>query len=198
MLAVDELAAGLVSYFADRSIAVEVVLGNWQEAQHAGADRVIVGLGGFDPDAPGVSAASRPGVVVQTGASTAARVEAVRSQEVLFWVHGVAPPDTSPADRPVGNLTRTASLLNSTIAGLRHTVGRGALSFGKGTWVAMAEGDVMYGALARFSCFVDIPVLGDAWAVVPKPYSVQTQVVADLPGGEVTAAQTTTALPVDP
>jgi hypothetical protein len=198
MLSIDTLAAELASYFAARSIAVEVVLGNWQEAQHAGADRVIVGLGDFDPDAPGTSVGLRPGVVIQTGATTAAQIVAVRTQEVVVWVHGVAPDGTSDAARTTANHVRTAQLLDATIAGLRRVVGRGALSFGKGAWPAAAIGDVTYGALARFKCLLDIPVLGDAWAVVPKPYSVQTQVVADLPGGEVTAAQTTTALPVDP
>lgn len=198
MFSIDVLRDELAAYFAARNITVDVVLGNWRESDHAGADRVILGLGDFDPDAADTPPALRPGVVVQTGAATAAAVVAVRTQEVLLWVHGVAASGTAPESVPAASHARTAVLLDATIAGLRRVVGRGALSFGKGSWPAVASGDVTYGALVRFRCVLAIPVLGDAWAVVPKPYSVQTQVVADLPGGEVTGAQTTTEAPEDP
>ncbi len=198
MLSIDVLRNELAAYFSARNITVEVVLGNWREAEHAGADRVILGLGDFDPDAADTPPALRPGVVVQTGATTAAAVVAVRTQEVLLWVHGVAANGTAAESTTVASHARTAELLDATIAGLRRVVGRAALSFGKGSWPAAVTGDVSYGALVRFRCVLAIPVLGDAWTIVPKPYSVQTQVVADMPAGEVVAAQTTTTAPVDP
>lgn len=198
MLTVRTLAAELQADFTARNIGAVVVFGNWNEQQHAGADRVIIGLGDFDPSSPGVSAANRPGPVIRTGVSTAAPIISVHAQDVLVWVHGVAPEGTAPEDVPNASHDRTARLLHATIAGICRVVGPGALAFGKGTWPATAQGDVTYGALARFRCSVDVPVLGDAWAVAPKPYTVTTTTVVDLPSGEVTASTGTTPAPPVP
>ncbi|MFO0588834.1 MAG: hypothetical protein U0441_14890 [Polyangiaceae bacterium] len=193
-----QLAVKLQEDFTLRNVGAEVVFGNWSVEQHAGADRVILGLGDFDPASAGVSTANRPGVVLQTGVNTASQVVSVHAQEVLVWVHGVAPEGTAEIDVPALSHDRTGVLLHATIAGLLRVVGRGALAFGKGTWPTAAQGDVTYGALARLKCMIDVPVLGDAWSVVPKPYSVTTQVVAELPGGDVVASEATTPTPPDP
>lgn len=186
---VQDIATALVDDFALRNVAAKVVFGNWQVAQHAGADRVIIGLGAFDPDSQDYPIGAAPGSVVN--GETAAAVVAVQSQEVLVWVHGTAPDDTAAEDIPAAAHARTQRLLHATIAGLRRILGRGALGFGSGDWPSADTGDVTYGALATLSFSVAIPVLGDAYLVVPKPYTMTATVKADLPSGEVTAATAT-------
>jgi len=148
----------------------------------------VIGLGTFDPDAQNFPPGQSPGSV-DHGVTAAATV-AVRAQEVIAWVHGVAAGGTSEATLAAANHARTAVLLDATIAALRRILGRGAMVFGKGEWPSAAQGDATYGALARFRFWVAIPVLGDAYAIVPKPYSVTAEILADLPGGEVQAAET--------
>lgn len=186
---VQDIATALEADFALRNVGAAVTFGNWQAAQHAGADHVVIGLGAFDPDSEDFPIGAAPGYVVD--GETAAATVSVQSQEVLVWVHGVAPEDTEESAIPAASHARTQRLLHATIAGLRRILGRGALAFGAGEWPSATQGDVTYGALATLSFNVAIPVLGDAYLVVPKPYTVTATVKADLPSGEVTAATAT-------
>lgn len=185
---IQDLAVALKADFDLRGGGVAVDFGNWQSEIHAGADRIVLGLGTFDPDAQNFPPGQSPGAV--NHGATAAVTVALRAQEVIAWVHGVAPGGTSEAAVAAASHARASVLLDATTAALRRILGRGALVFGKGDWPSAAQGDVTYGALARFRFFVAIPVLGDAYAVVPKPYSVTAEILADLPGGEVQAAET--------
>lgn len=193
MLTIRTIAQDLAADFAARGIIAAVAFGNWQVAQHTGADRVIIGLGDFDPDGQNQPAGLRPGPVIYNG--KAAPSLALHVQEGVAWVHGVAPDGTADADRINASHDRTTVLLHATIAGLIRVVGRGSLSFGKGQWPSVDTGDVTYGALARFRFAVAVPVLGDAYAVVPKPYTVTTTVTGAFPSGDEAGGTFTTEAP---
>lgn len=187
-----DIADALQADFDLRAVGAHVDFGNWNAEVHAAADHVVIGLGAFDPDATGFPAGMSPGpVIFGISPEAAASTVAVQGQEGIAWVHGLAPEGTAEALIPRASHARTQRLLHATIAALRRIVGRGALIFAAGEWPAVAQGDVTYGALARFRFKIAIPVLGDAYAVVPKPYSVQTTVKASLPSGEVIVSQGT-------
>lgn len=190
MLTIRTIAQNLAADFAARGIVAAVTFGNWQVGQHTGADRVIIGLGDFDPDGQNQPAGLRPGPVIYNG--KAAPSLALHMQEGVAWVHGVAPEGTSEETRIEANHDRTAALLHATIAGLIRVVGRGSLSFGKGQWPTVDTGDVTYGALCRFRFIVAVPVLGDAYTVVPKPYTVTTTVTGTFPSGDEAGGTFTT------
>lgn len=185
MYSVRVLGQELQDDFDARGVLATVDYGNWEESQHKGAARVILGLGDFDPDAQNFPNVVQPGTVVIPGADTAAAVVAVQAQEVIIWVHDVAPEGTAPIDIPKLSHDRTGVLLHATISGLRRVGGRAALIFvGKGTWPSVTQGDITYGSLAKLKCAIAIPVLGDPWPVVPKPYKVTATVSMKLPGGD--------------
>lgn len=188
MLTIRTIVQDLAADFGARNIGATVVFGNWQVEQHKGGDRVVIGLGDFDPDAQGLAPLSGPGHFPHPGGSTAAPTLALHLQEGIVWVHGVAPEGTSDEERINAAHDRTTRLLHATIAGLRRVVGFGALIFGKGQWPAVDTADVTYGALCRFRFSVAVPVLGDPLGVLPKPYAAQTTVSMNLPGGPVVGA----------
>lgn len=190
-----DIADAIQVDFDAREVGAKVDFGNWNAEIHAAADHVVIGLGAFDPDASGFPPGMSPGPVVFGVLATAAPTVAVQGQEGIAWIHGAAPAGTAEDLIPRASHARTQRLLHATIAALRRIVGRGALAFSAGEWPAAAQGDITYGALARFRFRIAIPVLGDAYAVAPKPYSVATTVKASLPGGDVVASQGTTPAP---
>lgn len=181
-----DLADQLQADFDARGGGVAVDFGNWRAEVHAGADRIVVGLGAFDPDSKAFPLGQSPGPVIS--GNTAAPSVAVRAQEGVAWVHGVAPPDTAEALIPRVSHARTAELLDKTISALFRIVNRAFLTFGGGEWPSASQGDVTYGGLARFRFRIAIPVKGDAYAVVPKPYQVTTTTVVETPDGEIVGA----------
>lgn len=184
MLTIRNIVEKLQDDFDLRGVAAQVVFGNWQTSQHTGANRVIIGLSDFDADAQGQTMGMRPGPVVN--GSTAAASIALHMQDAVVWVHGIAPEGTPDDQRVNAAHDATVRLLHATIAGLKRNIRQG--SIGKGTWPAVDIGDVTYGALARFKFTVAVPVLGDAWAVVPKPYTVTAQVQLNTANGPVVGA----------
>lgn len=182
MLTIRTVAQRLAADFALRGVGATVVFGNWQPEQHAGADRVVVGLGDFDTDAmasqpPGYT----PGPVIN--GATAASTLALHLQEAIVWVHGVGPAGTPDEERIDANHDRTSVLLHATIAGLRRALGYGSLILGKGQWPTVDTGDVTYGALCRFRFAVAVPVLGDPLNVLPKPQTVEATMQMGFAGG---------------
>lgn len=185
----EEIVTALQADFDARSVGASVVMGAWRPEEHAGADRVVLGLGSFDPDLPLASPMpliAGPGPVL--AGSAAASTLALRGQEYVVWVHGVAPAGTAVEDVVRLNHRRTGELLDATTAGLIRVVGRGSIKFGPGQWPKADVGDVTYGALCRFAISVAIPVRGDAYAVVPRPYTLTTEIKTAFPEGDETGA----------
>lgn len=182
MLTIRTVAQRLAADFELRGVGATVVFGNWQAEQHAGADRVVIGLADFDLGAMGSQPPGyTPGPVIH--GATAAPTMALHLQEAIVWVHGVAPAGTSDEARIDASHDRTTVLLHATAAALIRVVGYGSLALGKGTWPVVDAADVAYGGLARFRFAVAVPVLGDLLNVLPKPQKVATTMQMGFPAG---------------
>lgn len=195
MYSVRQLVTEIKADFAARGVTADVVFGTWNVGVHAGANRVVIGLGAVELNYTGSKSIDKNpagfGMRVLPGNTQAASALAMHIQNLKIWCHGIADEGTALEDIPALNHDRTVELMHATVAALYRCCGGSAsLGLGAGEWPQEEPGDVTYGSLVTFECGLAVPVLNDKWAVV-KPDSMTMTLKADLPSGLVTVAQVT-------
>src|SRR5690348_16343956 len=98
MHTISSIVTAVQEDFDFRSIEAETVFGSWNVAQHAGANRVIIGLGDGDLSFQDLNPqwASSPQALPTTTQSASAI--AFQLQKMKVWVHGVCPSSTAEID----------------------------------------------------------------------------------------------------
>lgn len=196
MFSVRNLITEIQADFEPRGVTAEVLFGTWNVAQHAGANRVIIGLGGGELNYTGSKSIDRNtagfgGVRPLENGTQAASTLAFHLQTLRVWCHGIADEGTALEDIPSFNHDRTQELMHATVAAMyRACGGSGSLGLGSIEWPEEESGDVTYGSLVTFECQLAVPVLSDKWAVA-QITSVTTKLKAKFPSGSVQVGQVT-------
>lgn len=196
MYSVRNLVTEIKADFEARGVTAEVVFGTWNVAQHAGANRVVIGLGPFKLSYKGAEFIDKNpsgfgGVRILPGNTQAASAIMMHIQNLKVYCHGIADEGTALEDIPAINHDRTQELMHATVAALwRVCGGPGAFGIESGEWLQEESGDVVFGACAVFDCAIAVPVLGDKWGVA-QILSTTTKLNLALPSGTVLAGQVT-------
>lgn len=190
--AVAEIATLVAADFAGRSIAADVLFGDWKKAEHNAGNRVVIGVSTEFEDAD-LGPANTPGPQLLEEAESDARTLFTMAEYADVTVHVAPVGEEADPDRQKKTHKALLVLVRQTIRAM-YLAAPGAFGWGRGAVLKPEASEFRYGAAATFRAQFLTPVLDDPrHVIVPTGYSGET--VATMPNeGDVvvgTSAYTT-------